>query len=225
MSKFCPNCGSEVGETFNACPNCGTNLGGAMVTNQMQTPTKTNAAAIIGLVFSIIGIGIIGLIVSIVGISQIKKTNEGGKGLAIAGIIISILKIVFFAIMFVATFFFTTKVIKNINNNTLIYQAERVLTRVQESYMADVVLAGEEIPEKCVYYNVSSLGASSDVYEGYAWARFDDEETEYGISIRDNENEIIDYETDDYYYTIELDDIRVASTLKINPPRNCKFIR
>lgn len=36
----------------------------------------------------------IGLILSIIALSQIKKTGESGKGLAVAGLVISIVKIV-----------------------------------------------------------------------------------------------------------------------------------
>jgi len=55
---------------------------------------KYNKPAIIGLIFSIISIfgfglsGIIGFILGIVSLTQIKYTNEKGKGMAIAAIII-----------------------------------------------------------------------------------------------------------------------------------------
>ena len=58
------------------------------------SPTKTNGMAVAGFVCALAttftGISaILGLIFSIVGLSQIKKTGEDGRGLAIAGIIIS----------------------------------------------------------------------------------------------------------------------------------------
>ena len=55
---------------------------------------KTNGMAIAGFVLSFF-CGILGLIFSAVGLSQIGKTGEGGKGLAIAGLVISILSILF----------------------------------------------------------------------------------------------------------------------------------
>ena len=57
-----------------------------------QPPQKTNGLAIGGFVTSLICCGPIGLILSIIGLSQINKNpNEGGKGLAIAGIVIGAL--------------------------------------------------------------------------------------------------------------------------------------
>lgn len=58
------------------------------------TPQKTNTLSIIGLISSFF-IPLVGLICSVVGISQASKRNEKGKGLAIAGIIISILNGIF----------------------------------------------------------------------------------------------------------------------------------
>ncbi|GHU07105.1 hypothetical protein FACS189431_1140 [Alphaproteobacteria bacterium] len=51
---------------------------------------KTNTMAILGLVFAFL-FPILGLIFSIVAKGQIKKTGEGGAGLATAGLIISII--------------------------------------------------------------------------------------------------------------------------------------
>ncbi len=61
---------------------------------QQQSPAnqasenQTNSLAIVGLIFSIL-LPILGLILSIISLNQIKKRNEGGKNLAVAGIIIS----------------------------------------------------------------------------------------------------------------------------------------
>lgn len=52
--------------------------------NQVKTPQKTNALAVIGLITAFF-IPLAGLVVSIIGLSQIKKRKEKGKGLAIAG--------------------------------------------------------------------------------------------------------------------------------------------
>lgn len=55
---------------------------------------KTNGLAIAALVCSFF-CGILGIILGIVAIGQINKTNEGGKGLAIAGIVIGAVSILF----------------------------------------------------------------------------------------------------------------------------------
>lgn len=49
---------------------------------------KTNVLAIISLVLSIIGISIGGVITGHIALSQIKKRAEGGRGLALAGVIV-----------------------------------------------------------------------------------------------------------------------------------------
>ena len=88
-------------------------------TNQAQasppvhTPPKTNALAIWGFILAIF-LPLIGLILSIVAVSQIKKTNEGGKGLAIAGIVIGSI-LLFFQILF---FIGIVNGAKNISTNT-----------------------------------------------------------------------------------------------------------
>lgn len=56
-----------------------------------QTPTsaKTNTMAVIALILAFL-IPFVGLILGIVALNQIKKRNEGGRGLAIASIIVSV---------------------------------------------------------------------------------------------------------------------------------------
>ena len=57
-------------------------------------PKKTNALCIAGLVCSFL-IAPLGLILSIVGVVQVKKNNEDGKALGIAGIIIGAIGTIF----------------------------------------------------------------------------------------------------------------------------------
>jgi heme/copper-type cytochrome/quinol oxidase subunit 2 len=58
-----------------------------------QVAQKTNTMAILGLIFAFV-FPLLGLIFSIVAKGQIKKTGEGGAGLATAGLIISIIVMV-----------------------------------------------------------------------------------------------------------------------------------
>ena len=53
-------------------------------------PRKTNTMAILGLVFAFV-FSPLGIVFSAIGLSQIKKRREGGRGLALAGMILSIL--------------------------------------------------------------------------------------------------------------------------------------
>jgi hypothetical protein len=65
--------------------------------NPASQSTKTNTMAIMSLVFSFI-FNLLGLVFGIIALGQIKKTGESGRGLAIAGIIISAIGIIFGAI-------------------------------------------------------------------------------------------------------------------------------
>lgn len=78
---------------------------GQPINNNYQQPVvrKTNGFAIAGLICSLLVGSITGLIFSFIGLGMSKKYNDG-KGLSIAGIIISILRIVFIVIFVFAIF-------------------------------------------------------------------------------------------------------------------------
>ncbi|CAB4595974.1 unannotated protein [freshwater metagenome] len=66
-----------------------------------QPPQRTNGLAIGGFITSLLCCGPVGLILSIVGLSQINKDpSQGGKGLAIAGIVIGAIGLVAAAIYY-----------------------------------------------------------------------------------------------------------------------------
>jgi hypothetical protein len=69
-----------------------------------QPPQKTNGLAVAGFVCSLIPcVSILGLILSAVGLNQISKDpNQGGKGLAIAGLVLGILGSIGWAIYYFA---------------------------------------------------------------------------------------------------------------------------
>ena len=125
MAKFCKNCGTELKEG-KVCQNCGTVNEGATVaakettaktTTTTNTTTQTgssttNGFAIAGFVLSIVGVvccsfvvcGILGLIFSIIGLNKANSSNGNGKGLAIAGIIISSIAIVLTLVVYILYF-------------------------------------------------------------------------------------------------------------------------
>lgn len=112
---FCAYCGADK-RTLNVCPSCGVGPGGPQNRPQPVSPPpppvyqqpvyqqpvyqqpmyqqpmyqpapRTNGFAIASFVCSLF-INILGIIFGHVALSQIKRTNEGGQGLAIAGLII-----------------------------------------------------------------------------------------------------------------------------------------
>lgn len=82
---YCKNCGKQIDDNSIMCVHCGA------VVNDPTTIKKTNTMSIVGFILSFI-IPIVGLICSIMGLKKADTECGGkGKGLAIAGIIISIL--------------------------------------------------------------------------------------------------------------------------------------
>ena len=109
----CPNCGKEISGKPCYCPECGTYLGGNAqnyktytAPNPTYTPSqrtyeeeqKYSGMAIAGFILSFF-VPILGVIFSIIGLNQCKNEGRKGHGLAVAGIVISI---VFFVINLVA---------------------------------------------------------------------------------------------------------------------------
>ena len=86
---YCANCGKEIDDRAVICPYCGVATG---KTANANASTENNTMAIVGFVFSFF-IPFIGLICSIIGLKKSTDLNGKGKGLAIAGLIISIISI------------------------------------------------------------------------------------------------------------------------------------
>lgn len=63
-------------------------------------PQKTNTMAILGLIFAFV-FSPLGIVFSAIGLGQVKERRERGRGLAIAGLILSIVMLVLGAVVFV----------------------------------------------------------------------------------------------------------------------------
>lgn len=114
MAKFCGKCGTKLEDE--KCPKCDAKVEKEVVKAEpvrKASEGKTNGLSVAGFVLSLTSflftlLAIPGLILSIIGLSQIKKTGDEGKGLAIAGIIVSsivlglVLIILFFVLIFAA---------------------------------------------------------------------------------------------------------------------------
>lgn len=90
--------------------------------NQMQPQKKTNIFCILGLIFTFC-LQPLGLIFSIIGMVQTKKSGEGGRGLAIAGLVISIVQVVIIIAAFAMGFAIWPELKDEIKNSTACTQA------------------------------------------------------------------------------------------------------
>lgn len=95
MGKFCSKCGKEDKSNSNFCQFCGNALTETVAAERVSAePAQKNGMAIAGFILSFFE-PLLGLIFSIIGVSKSKNLNGAGKGLAIAGIIISAIGLVF----------------------------------------------------------------------------------------------------------------------------------
>ena len=90
--KFCAHCGRELVDEAVVCPGCGCACNNSAIGND-----KWNGLAIAGFVVSFFA-ATVGLILSIIGYRQCKNTNEKGRSLALAGIIISSVELGIYAL-------------------------------------------------------------------------------------------------------------------------------
>lgn len=102
---------------------------------QVTNPTKTNTLAIVSIVLAFI-IPLAGLIFSIIALSQIKNRQEKGRGLAIAGLIMSAFFSIIIPLIIITVFMSVPALQKNsrdtarkndvalLSSNIYIYQTE-----------------------------------------------------------------------------------------------------
>lgn len=93
---FCKNCGKEIDDRAVVCPNCGVQVG-----TVAPAENKTNVLAIVGFIFAFI-MPIVGLICSIIGRNKAPECGGNGRGLATAGIVISVVWMVLVIIIYAA---------------------------------------------------------------------------------------------------------------------------
>ena len=122
---FCTNCGKEIPDDSAFCPECGSaqpgttpppvsNANGYVKPAGQPVVQKApyNTICIVGLVLSCISLvlnfwGIVGIaatVVSVIGLINCKQKNENGKGLAVIGIIIGSLSIIYGVFSLVSLF-------------------------------------------------------------------------------------------------------------------------
>lgn len=95
----CPECKKELSSTMKWCPYCGERLTDKYHQNQMMKNSEiseTNSKALLGFILSLVAlfvniISFISFYLCIRAIDEINKKGQNGKGIAIAGIVISAL--------------------------------------------------------------------------------------------------------------------------------------
>ena len=103
--KYCARCGAELHDEAVICTKCGCPVDGMRGPYDNYASNNWNGLAIAGFVLSFFST-IVGLILSIIAYKQIKESGEKGKGLALAGIIISSIITAFAVLAFLFYFFF-----------------------------------------------------------------------------------------------------------------------
>ena len=96
--KYCVHCGAELFDQAVMCPKCYSAVGETKTESVPQT--KWSGLAIAGFIVSFFN-GIAGLIMSIIGLKRARSSGANGKKLAIAGIVISAVRLAFFTIDFI----------------------------------------------------------------------------------------------------------------------------
>lgn len=118
----------------------------------VQPSTKTNGLAIWGFILAIF-LPLIGLILSIVAMSQIKKRNEGGKGLAIAGIVIGSILLFFQFLIFVSL----VNGAKNVSTNTSSNNGSQQSNSSSNSKPAEVAKIGQAVRDGKFEFTVTGF--------------------------------------------------------------------
>ena len=118
MALYCPNCGTENNDAAKHCTNCGVAFvqsaaAPAAAPVQAAAPTNgTNTWALVGFIVSLVSnilccgtLNIFAIIFCILGMVFSKKNNEGGWGLALAGLIICGVMLVLSVLFYFLGFF------------------------------------------------------------------------------------------------------------------------
>ena len=95
MGKFCAKCGSEMEKGATFCANCGTSTKEEQTTTVVENESgqTSNGMATAGFILSFF-VPVLGLIFSIIGLNKANQLNGAGRGMAKAGLILSIVWLV-----------------------------------------------------------------------------------------------------------------------------------
>ena len=91
---YCKNCGKEIDDKAVICPCCGVQVA------EVPKENRANTLALIGFILAFV-VPVAGLICSIIGSMNAADCGGNGKGLATAGIAISIVELALAAVIVV----------------------------------------------------------------------------------------------------------------------------
>jgi uncharacterized paraquat-inducible protein A len=94
---YCWNCGHALNEKTALCPACG---------KALQPPQKPglNLLAALGLVCAFLPVPLLGLVLSVAGLAQCARDNQRGRGFALAGIALSVVSMLVWAVLLMIVF-------------------------------------------------------------------------------------------------------------------------
>ena len=117
MGKFCAKCGNEMDKDATFCANCGQPVKGETKVEKVKVEKVevesnnvpvSNGMAIAGFILSFF-VPVLGLIFSIIGLKKSNQMNGAGRGLAKAGLILSIIWLalkVIILVLYLALYYF-----------------------------------------------------------------------------------------------------------------------
>lgn len=107
MGKFCAKCGNEIEKDATFCANCGTSAKETKAAVKVEeTSTQsggTNVFGILGFIFSFF-VPVLGLIFSIIGLRKADEMGGSNRGLAKAGLILSIVFLALIVVIYIIYF-------------------------------------------------------------------------------------------------------------------------
>lgn len=180
----CPKCGSALGAGAAFCPTCGSNLSPpgqpAFIPGapQMMVAQRTSGMAIAGLVCAFF-CSLLGLVFSLIGLSEIKKSNGavGGKGIAIAGLVLSVIHIVALIAVVLFVFAFASQGVHELENKMKQTEAALQLDRISreakvyqvENGQLPAVYASPTPSRACCSFPDHECPAKSSDWQTPAW--------------------------------------------------------
>ena len=96
--KYCSNCGQAANDNDQYCSKCGSPLPFNVEDQKEVQPNNSNIFAILGFVFSIL-FWPVGFGLSAYGLFLSRIRNGKGRGLAIAGLVISLISFIIYTVL------------------------------------------------------------------------------------------------------------------------------